>query len=202
MAYKVSKGKNKITGNQTFIDNISGSIVSASYFVGDGSLLTNVTGSGGSGTATGGGPLTAIQFKTGSAGQISGSSDLLFDYTIPKFTTNSGFVVNRTPISANTTLTPAQHIVGVDTSTATGSITLALPNASTLSNGQIFIIKDEGGMADTYNIILSCSIAGQTIDGEGTIAIESPYSAVNLYSNGNNKYFIYWQILLIMIAHS
>ena len=189
MAYKVSKGKNKITGNQTFIDNISGSIVSASFFVGNGSLLTNI--SGGSGTATGGGPLTAIQFKTGSAGEISGSSNLLFDYTIPKFTTNSGFVVNRTPTSANTTLTPAQHIIGVDTSTATGSITLALPNASTLSNGQIFIIKDEGGMADTYNIVLSCSISGQTIDGEGTIAIESPYSAINIYSNGNNKYFIY-----------
>lgn len=189
MAYKVSKGKNKITGNQTFIDNISGSVISASYFVGNGSLLTNI--SGGSGTATGGGPLTAIQFKTGSAGEISGSSNLLFDYTIPKFTTNSGFVVNRTPISASTTITPAQHIIGVDTSTITGSITLALPNASTLSNGQIFIIKDEGGMADTYNIILSCSISGQTIDGELTLAIESPYSAINIYSNGNNKYFIY-----------
>ncbi len=191
MAYKVSKGKNKITGNQTFIDNISGSVISASYFVGDGSLLTNVSGSGGTGTATGGGPLTAIQFKTGSAGEISGSSNLLFDYTIPKFTTNSGFVVNRTTTSTNLTLTPAQHIIGVDTSAATASLTLTLPNASTLSNGQIFIVKDEGGMADTKNIILSCSISGQTIDGEGTITIESPYSAINLYSNGNNKYFIY-----------
>jgi hypothetical protein len=191
MAYKVSKGKNKITGNQTFIDNISGSVISASYFVGNGSLLTNVSGSGGTATATGGGPLTAIQFKTGSAGEISGSSNLLFDYTIPKFTTNSGFVVNRTTTSTNLTLTPAQHIVGVDTSVATASLTLTLPNASTLSNGQIFIVKDEGGMADTKNIILSCSISGQTIDGEGTITIESPYSAINLYSNGNNKYFIY-----------
>jgi len=44
---------------------------------------------------------------------------------------------------------------------------------------------------DTNNIILSCSINGQTIDGEATIIIESPYSAINLYSNGNNKYFIY-----------
>jgi hypothetical protein len=191
MAYKVSKGKNKITGNQTFIDNISGSVISASYFVGNGSLLTNISGSGGTTTATGGGPLTAIQFKTGSAGEISGSSNLLFDYTIPKFTTNSGFVVNRTTTSTNLTLAPAQHIIGVDTSVATASLTLTLPNASTLSNGQIFIVKDEGGMADTKNIILSCSISGQTIDGEGTITIESPYSAINLYSNGNNKYFIY-----------
>ena len=191
MAYKIIKGKNRITGNQTFVDNISGSIISASYFVGDGSLLTNVTGSGGSGTATGGGPLTAIQFKTGSAGQISGSSDLLFDYTIPKFTANSGFVVNRITTSTDLTITAAQHIIGIDTSAATASITLTLPNASTLSNGQMFIIKDEGGMSDTYNIILSCSISGQTVDGEGTAIIESPYAAINLYSNGNNKYFIY-----------
>jgi hypothetical protein len=53
------------------------------------------------------------------------------------------------------------------------------------------VIKDEGGMADTKTILLSCSITGQTIDGEQTILIESPYSAINLYSNGNNKYFIY-----------
>ena len=189
MAYKVSKGKNKITGNQTFIDNISGSIVSASFFVGNGSLLTNI--SGGSGTATGGGPLTAIQFKTGSAGEISGSSDLLFDYTIPKFTANSGFVVRRTTTSGNLSITAAQNIIGVNTATATASITLTLPNASTLSDGQMFIVKDEGGMADTYTITLSCSVSGQTIDGEGTVVIESPYSAVNIYSNGSNRYFIY-----------
>jgi len=189
MAYKVSKGKNKITGNQTFIDNISGSIVSASYFVGNGSLLTNITAS--AGNASGQGPTGSVQFKSGSGGDISGSSDLLFDYTIPKFTVNSGFVVNRISTSTDLTLTAAQHLIGVDTSTATGNVTLTLPNASNLSNGQIFIIKDEGGMADTNNIILSCSVNGQVIDGEATIIIESPYSAINLYSNGNNKYFIY-----------
>ena len=55
----------------------------------------------------------------------------------------------------------------------------------------MFIVKDEGGMADTYTITLSCSVSGQTIDGEGTVVIESPYSAVNIYSNGSNRYFIY-----------
>jgi len=188
MAYKVIKGKNRVTGSQTFIDALSGSIISASFFVGNGSLLTNIAGGG---SATGGGPLTAIQFKTGSAGEISGSSDLLFDYTIPKFTANSGFVVRRTTTSGNLSITAAQNIIGVNTATATASITLTLPNASTLSDGQMFIVKDEGGMADTYTITLSCSVSGQTIDGEGTVVIESPYSAVNIYSNGSNKYFIY-----------
>jgi hypothetical protein len=191
MAYKVIKGKNRITGSQTFIDTLSGSIISASYFVGDGSLLTNVTGAASTGSATGQGPEKSVQFKSGSSGQISGSSDLLFDYTIPKFTVNSGFVAKRTSTSTNLTISPAHHIIGVDTSAATASITLTLPNASTLSDGQVFVIKDEGGMADTYNILVSCSINGQTVDGEGTVMIESPNSAINLYSNGNNKYFIY-----------
>jgi hypothetical protein len=191
MAYKVIKGKNRITGSQTFIDTLSGSIISASYFVGDGSLLTNVTGAASTGSATGRGPEKSVQFKSGSSGQISGSSDLLFDYTIPKFTVNSGFVAKRTSTSTNLTISPAHHIIGVDTSAATASITLTLPNASTLSDGQVFVIKDEGGMADTYNILVSCSINGQTVDGEGTVMIESPNSAINLYSNGNNKYFIY-----------
>jgi hypothetical protein len=191
MAYKIIKGKNRITGSQTFIDTLSGSIISASYFVGDGSLLTNVTGAASTGSATGRGPEKSVQFKSGSSGQISGSSDLLFDYTIPKFTVNSGFVAKRTSTSTNLTISPAHHIIGVDTSAATASITLTLPNASTLSDGQVFVIKDEGGMADTYNILVSCSINGQTVDGEGTVLIESPNSAINLYSNGNNKYFIY-----------
>ncbi len=191
MAYKYIKGKNKIRGEQTFVDNLSGSTyISASYFVGDGSLLTNVSGTGGDGTATGQGPTGSIQFRSGSSGQISGSSDLLFDYTIPKFTVNSGFVVNRTETSGNLTLTPAQHIIGVDSLNATGNITLQLPNASSLSNGQMYIIKDEGGQAETYNIVVSCS-AGQTIDGSPSVVIESPYAAVNIYCNGLDKYFVY-----------
>ena len=191
MAYKYIKGKNKIRGEQTFVDNLSGSTyISASYFVGDGSLLTNVSGTGGDGLATGQGPTGSIQFRSGSSGQISGSSDLLFDYTIPKFTVNSGFVVNRTETSGNLTLTPAQHIIGVDSLNATGNITLQLPNASSLSNGQMYIIKDEGGGAETYNIIVSCS-AGQTIDGSPSVVIESPYAAVNIYCNGLDKYFVY-----------
>ncbi len=191
MAYKVIKGKNRISGSQTFLNDISGSVISASYFVGDGSLLTNITASEGGGTASGQGPTGSVQFKSGSTGDISGSSDLLFDHTIPKFTVNAGYVTKRTSTSSNITLSPSHYIIGVDTATAASSIIITLPNASTLSDGQIYVIKDEGGMADTKTILLSCSVTGQTIDGEQTVLIESPYSAINLYSNGNNKYFIY-----------
>ena len=187
MAYKYSKGKNKISGSITLQDTLSGSVISASFFVGNGSLLTNV----GTGLATGQGPTGSLQFKSGSEGAISGSSDLVFDYTVPKFTINSGFVVNRTSVSGNITLTPAQHVVGVDTQAATASLILHLPDAATLSNGQVYIVKDEGGMADINTITISCSVDGQTLDSYSQILIESPYSAINIYCNGLDKYFIY-----------
>ena len=187
MAYKYSKGKNKISGSITLQDALSGSVISASFFVGDGSLLTNI----GTGLATGQGPTGSLQFKSGSDGAISGSSDLIFDHTIPKFTVNSGFVVNRTSVSGNFTLTPAQHVIGVDTYSATASLVISLPDASTLSDGQMYILKDEGGAADINTVSISCSVSGQTIDGNSLILIESPYAAVNIYCNGLDKYFIY-----------
>ena len=56
---------------------------------------------------------------------------------------------------------------------------------------KVYIVKDEGGMADTKTITISCSVGSQTIDGNSTITIESPYAAVNIYCNGLDKYFIY-----------
>ncbi len=248
MAYKFIKGKNRISGSQTFTDALSGSTISASFFVGDGSQLTNinaitsvttsgsVTGSGivanpitlkdplvlntitasigfsGSlyGTASyatsasfattasfaenannvqPGGLNTQIQFNSGSS--FSGSQNLTFDYTVPRFTVNSGLVINRTTTSGNITLTAAQYVIGVDTLNATGNLILSLPSASNLSNGQTFVIKDEGGAADIYTITITCSVSGETIDGANSIILESPYSAINIYTNGIDKYYIY-----------
>lgn len=258
MAYKYIKGKNKIRGEQTFVDNLSGSqTISASYFVGDGSGLTNVSASGGggissvytTGSVTGSGlvinPITlkdplvigavtasigfsgnlygtasnAVQaqtasvltafnqsnylttssFNTFTASYNTGSFSGSFIGTTAQFTTltassivsNGGFVSKRTSISIDTTLNSSQHIIGVDTATAATSLTLSLPNASTLASGQVYIVKDEGGMADTKTITISCSVGSQTIDGNSTIIIESPYAAVNIYCNGLDKYFIY-----------
>ena len=58
------------------------------------------------------------------------------------------------------------------------------------SGHSYFIIKDEAGNANTYNITIKTS-GSQTIDGESAIVLESPYSSVNLYSNGVDKFFIY-----------
>jgi hypothetical protein len=123
-------------------------------------------------------------------GAISGSTAQFTNLTASSIINNGGFVSKRTSVSTNTTLNSSQHIIGIDTATATGSLTLSLPNASTLSNGQVYIIKDEGGMADTKNIIINCS-SGQIIDGSPSISLESPYAAVNIYCNGVDRYFVY-----------
>jgi len=144
----------------------------------------------GSGLAAGQGPTNSIQFKTVGEGTISGSANLLFDNTIPKLTVNSGFVAKRTATSIDLQLTPAHYIIGVDTSNTAAQITLSLPDAATLSDGQMYVIKDEGGMADIYNIVISCS-GSQTIDGEQSVVIESPHAAINLYTDGSSRWFVY-----------
>jgi hypothetical protein len=65
-----------------------------------------------------------------------------------------------------------------------------LPDASTLPSGQTFTIKDESGVANTFNINVVRQ-GSDLIDGETNFTIDSPYGAVNLYSNGNNKFFLF-----------
>ena len=101
-----------------------------------------------------------------------------------------GLIVNRTIVSSSYIIKLTEYFIGVDTQNASGSITLSLPYASGSVNGRTYIIKDEGGMADTKSIIIDTQ-NGDTIDGEDTVIIESPYASLNIYTNGNNRWFIY-----------
>jgi len=101
-----------------------------------------------------------------------------------------GLIINRTIISSSYNIKRTEYFIGVHTENAASSITLTLPNASGSVNGRTYIIKDEGGMADTYPIIVNTS-NGDRIDGEDTIRIESPYASLNLYTDGFHKWFIY-----------
>ena len=121
---------------------------------------------------------------------LSGSIAQFSNLTASTIINNGGFVAKRTVVTGNISLNSSQYIIAVDTNTATGSVLITLPNASVLSNGQIYIIKDEGGLADTKNIIINCS-SGQIIDGSPSISLESPYAAVNIYCNGVDRYFVY-----------
>jgi hypothetical protein len=180
------------------------------------SAYQGVSGSGGS--TSPGGSNTYLQYNSGST--VAGKSNLTFDYTtnilnltgtmyaqdftgsvsgvLAQFTTLTAsigkfdtIIVNRISTSSSISLTSTQHIIAVNTSGAVGNVTLSLPNASTLPSGKHYVIKDEGGKANSKNIILSCSIAGQTIDGNSSVTANSPYAALNIYCDGTSKYFIY-----------
>ena len=105
---------------------------------------------------------------------------------------NGGSVVmNRTVVSATTfNAASSSHFIAVQTTTIGGASTINLPAASTLRDGQSFVIKDEQGAANSNNINIVANGTDE-IDGENSVVIESPFGAINLYTNGSNKFFIY-----------
>lgn len=178
-----------VTGS-SFVQALSSSgQIQATSFAGNGLNIigvqaTNVDGAGDDWT---------IQFKDGNTGRLTGSSGLTFSgsaltSSVGKFDT---IILGRSSTSSSISLNSSQHIIAIDTFNALGSVTLSLPNASTLPSGKHYVIKDEGGNANNRNIILSCSVFGQSIDGSSILTITSPYAAVNVYCDGTSKYFIY-----------
>tara|TARA_B100000131_G_scaffold90055_1_gene86740 strand:+ start:273 stop:1268 length:996 start_codon:yes stop_codon:yes gene_type:complete len=87
------------------------------------------------------------------------------------------------------TITTSDYYIGVDTSSS--AVKLTLPAAASVTSGQTFVIKDEGGAASTNNVTVHISAAGNTIDGGESILLESPYAAVSIYSNGATAFFVY-----------
>ena len=182
-------------GNVIASGSVNASAMSASGLIqanslkGDGLNVVGVQAS----NVDGAGDDWTVQFKSGDTGRLTGSSGLTFSgsaltSSIGKFNT---IILGRTSTSSSISLNSSQHIVAIDTFNALGSVTLSLPNASILPSGKHYVIKDEGGNANNRNIILSCSVSGQKIDGSNTLTITSPYAAVNIYCDGTSKYFIY-----------
>jgi len=99
----------------------------------------------------------------------------------------SAIAYQRANVTTTITASISDKILGIN---ATNNLEIRLPSAADYANGQYFTIKDESGNADTYSITILAS-GSQTIDGESSILLESPYSAVNLYSDGVDKFFIY-----------
>jgi len=107
--------------------------------------------------------------------------------SVPNLAITKGMVFARRQVTSTITASSEDFYIGVS---ASAPIIIQMTDASTLSNGQTYIIKDEAGNANNYIISIKTS-GSQTIDGETTIVLESPYASVNLYSNGVDKFFIY-----------
>ena len=144
-----------------------------------------------------------MKFQTGSGG-ISGSAGLVFltgstrlgiGTATPSHTLtvagasylSGGLAYKRTPVTANYTILLSDYYLGVDTTS--NSVTLTVPAAATAQIGQTFVVKDEGANTAANPITVARS-SGDTIDGDASVQIDTPYGAISLYTNGSN-WFIY-----------
>jgi len=173
--------------------------VNANFFEGDGSRLTGITASAG----TAGGIFTELSpssaYTTSSlliggttapnhtlsiSGTLSASSNL----SASAFYGDASYLrFGRTSITDHHTAAIGEHFIGVDSSSKAISVEL---NATYFDTGYVLTIKDEAGNAGSNNVTITAS-TDQTIDGEGTVAIESPYGAINIYTNGTDAWWIY-----------
>ena len=96
-----------------------------------------------------------------------------------------GIDYGRRAISANATASASDRIIGV---TSTGSLEIKLSPAQDLSAGQYVTIKKE---VNSNNEVTISTSGSQTIDGIASVVLESPYAALNVYSDGVSSYFIY-----------
>jgi len=178
--------------------------LSASFLEGDGSRLTNIAGGGGSGdgiftvidathayvtSSLNIGGETAPDHKLVVNGSISSSVNV----SASAFYGNAmvlagGLSLAHRSISSHITASTTDYYLGIDSTGA--PIEVRLLDASLLNNGQTYVVKDEGGAANSNNIIILAS-GSQTIDGQNSIVLQSPHASISLYCNGNNKYFIY-----------
>ena len=95
---------------------------------------------------------------------------------------DGGMRVKHTSTTSNYTTKESDFIIGVDTTSAAVTITLA---SETVTKGRVVIINDEGGHAATNNITIAKE-GSETIDGSATTSISSNNGTVRLYSDGSN----------------
>jgi len=115
----------------------------------------------------------------GGDGSINGEANLTFDGNT--LVISAGLVLKRRSVTSTTTASATDYYL---------AIRVRLPDASTLTEGQTFVLKDELGTSQAHNVAISAS-GDQTIDGNNFILLNSPFAAIHLYTNGSNGYFIY-----------
>jgi len=194
--------------NLTFdgdILNVAGQItasvgLSASYLEGDGSRLTGMGAGPGIFTTIDGsnayvtsslniGGTTSADHKLVVSGSVSSSVNV----SASAFYGNAmvlagGLSLNRRSVSTHVTASVTDYYLGIDS--GAGAIEVKLLDASLLNSGQTYVLKDEGGSANSNNITILAS-GSQTIDGQNTIVLMSPYAAISIYCDGATKFFIY-----------
>jgi len=196
--------KNSITGSVIAplyfgpgLDQAPGNIVSGNLSTSDGSevinvprvanatnnsIITNVDGN--ANTLTCESNLKFDGAELSIVGDVSGSGQAQFG----SLQIAGGLKLNRRNITSTITASVTDYYIGTDTSS--NILSIRLPDAANLLNGQTYVVKDEAGTADTNNVTILAS-GSQTIDGQNSVILESPFASIQLYCDGTNKYFIY-----------
>ena len=117
--------------------------------------------------------------------ELDGETNLTFDGNF--LSVQGGLVLKRRQVSSTITASNTDYYIGIS---ASSNLDVRLPGAQTLTSGQTFVFKDENGSAGSYTIIIAAS-GSQTIDESSSVRLESPFAAINLYSNGTDKFFIF-----------
>jgi len=172
--------------------NITGDLtaslaISASYFEGDGSRLTGITAGG-----SGGGIFTEAStnqaFTTSSVNIGSNATPTHTLSVVGTSHLSGGLIHNRIKKTGNYTVTTSDYIVGVDTTSS--PVTLTFPAAAAALDGQVWLIKDEGGSASSNKITITGSDNSNTIEGQNSIVLESNNASIHIYCDGATKYFV------------
>ena len=95
-------------------------------------------------------------------------------------------VRSRVVATGNHQANNTDYFIGVQ---ATQNLEVLLPDASTMLDGQIIVIKDELANADTFTITISAR-PNQLVENRQTITMASPSTAVTIYTDGISKYFV------------
>ena len=95
-------------------------------------------------------------------------------------------VRNRTVVTSDYSVAVNDYFVGIQ---AAQNLVVTLPDASTLFNGQIMVIKDELENANQFTIQVAAQ-PNQFIENRQSITLVSPGSAINIYCDGQSKFFI------------
>jgi len=151
----------------------------ATTYYGDGSNLTGIAAGSVSGSDR---VYSSTGLETSGYLKVTGSTVMAGGTYL-----NGGVSHKRTTATGDYSISTTDYYIGADTTG--GALKLTLPQASNTTNGQTFIIKDEGGASNSNPITVSGS-ASDTIDGKNKVVLHSPYSSIQIYCNGSNKFFI------------
>jgi len=149
-------------------------------------MITEASSSGGGGVTIANDADNRVITANGDS-TINGESNLTFDGTT--LNVNGGTIFKRRAVTSHATASAGDYYLGIS---ATDVLDIRLPDASTLTAGQTYVLKDEAGTANSGSVSIAVSASdGQTIDGQSFVLLESPFAAISLYTNGSDKFFIY-----------